>query len=436
MKKSDQLRQQRAAVVRAQKAIIDKAKSENRDLTPEETAELATKQTEVEEFESKIAEAENQETIERNFAGLGGLHVPAPGSTPEQREIDKITERVSLSNVLRSLASKEGYKLEGAAKELHEIGIEQNRAAGVSTPEDTAFAIPLRAVERATQQTVSQDGGEYGGALVQDQALKMVEGLRPKLFLEELGATFFMGLQGGDLPLISSDAFNMAFMGEVDTITPQKQKFGGKKLSPKRVAGAVDISNRLLLQSSTDVEAWIMKELRNALGTVIQAAAINGTGASNQPTGLLQMTNINLAEDTAAAVATWEKMVELQGLIEENNAGDTSLGYLIHPKVKAALKSIRKDAGSGLFLFDKDGIDGINTVSSSLVPLLTNVYPVIFGDWKELFMGQWGSLNIQANPYSADLSNSTRFVFNTYADSNVVNEKAFAVNKWIKGSTT
>lgn len=441
MKKSDLLKQQRAAILRTQKAIVDKAKAENREFSAEEQAELEKTDGEVEDLDKQIVTAEKDEEREERIASLTARSVGqgfagAPLGVGEKREADAIAERVSLSKVLRSLASKEGYKLEGAVKELHEIGLEQNRDAGVKTPEDTAFAIPLRAVTRATQQTVSEDSGEYGGDLVQDQTLKMIEGLRPSLFLEELGATFFMGLQGGDLPLITSDAFTMSFMGEVDTITPQKQKFAGKILSPKRVAGAVDISNRLLMQSSVDVEAWIMNELRNALGIAIQTAAINGTGTGSNPTGLLQMTNINTAADAAAVVATWEKLIELQGLIEEDNAGASSLGYLIHPKVKAALKAIKKDSGSGLFLYDNGTIDGVKTVSSSLVPLLTDVYPIIFGDWKELFMGQWGSLNIQANPYSADLSNATRFVFNTYADSTVVNEKAFAVNKFIKGSTT
>lgn len=441
MKKSVQLKQQRTAVLRAQQEIVDKAKAENRDFTAEEQAKLDAKDQEVEDFDKQIETAEKNEAREARFAAMTARSVGqgfagAPLGVGEQREADAIAERVSLSTVLRSLASREGYKLEGAVKELHEIGLEQNREAGVKTPEDTAFAIPLRAVTRATQQTVSQDSGEYGGALVQDQTLRMVEGLRPSLFLEELGATFFMGLQGGDLPLITSDAFSMSFMGEVDAITPQKQKFAGKVLSPKRVAGAVDISNRLLMQSSVDVESWIMNELRNALAVTIQTAAINGTGTGSNPTGLLQMAGINTTADSAAVVATWEKLIELQGLIEEDNAGAGSLGYLIHPKVKAVLKSIKKDAGSGLFLYDNGTIDGVKTVSSSLVPLLTTVYPIIYGDWKELFMGQWGSLNIQANPYSADLSNATRFVFNTYADSTVVNEKAFAVNKWIKGSTT
>lgn len=441
MKKSVQLKQKRTAIVRSQEALYKKAETENREFTPEEQAELEKTDGEIEDLNKQIETAEKNEEREDRFvaargASVGtGFHGAGP-SNSELREIDKVVERVSLVSVLRGLSAQGGLKMEGAVKELHEIGMEANRTAGVTTPENTAFAIPLAAVTRATQQTVSQDSGQYGGELVQDQGLRMVDNLRPNLFLEALGSTFFMDLKGGDLPLITSDAFAMNYMGEVDTITIQKQKFGGKKLSPKRTAGAVDLSNRLLMQSSPDVEAWIRNQMVNALGVTVQSAAINGSGTGDTPTGLLQMTGINLADDVAATVADWVRLIELQGLVEEDDAGNSTLGYLIHPKVKAALKAIKKDEGSGLFLFENGAIDDIKTISSSLVPLLTTVYPIIYGDWKELFMGQWGALNIQVDPYSANLSGATRFVFNTYTDATVVNEKAFAVNKWIKGSTT
>ncbi|MDM1325908.1 phage major capsid protein [Myroides odoratimimus] len=431
MKKSDILKQQRMAKLQAQKTIVDAAETSNRGLTPEEQTQIEAMDKEVDNLDSEIARELANEARQLRFAEFLGSN--GGSSTSEELEVISIQKRASMVTVLRGLSNKNGYKLEGAEKELHEIGLAENRSAGVNVPEDTAFSFPINTVHRATQQTVSQDGGEYGGELVQDQSLRMVEGLRPSLFLEELGASFFMGLIGGDLPLITSDSFKMQYAGEVEEIDVQKGKFGGKKLSPKRTAGAFDISNRLLMQSSIDVENWILKEMRTGLGVVVQSGAINGTGLDNQPTGLLQMTGVNLAEDTAAVEATWKKIVELQSLIEESNSTDDSLGYLIHPRVKAVLKCLVKDPGAGQFIFNNKMIDDLNTKSSMIVPNLSGCYPIIFGDWSQLFMGQWGAINIQANPYSADRANATRFVINTYTDSNIVNEKAFAVNKFIKG---
>ena len=102
------------------------------------------------------------------------------------------------------------------------------------------------------------------------------------------------------------------------------------------------------------------------------------------------------------------------------------------PKLKAALKQITKDAGSGRFLYEEGMIDGVKAISSSLVPTLdasgTPVYPLIYGDFSQMNIGQWGALNIAIDPYSALLSNSVRLVLNTYADMQIANPKAFAKN--------
>jgi hypothetical protein len=48
-------------------------------------------------------------------------------------------------------------------------------------------------------------------------------------------------------------------------------------------------------------------------------------------------------------------------------------------------------------------------------------------------IGQWGSINVTVNPYSADLADSVRLVLNTHADMQIANPKAFAKNAFITG---
>jgi len=310
------------------------------------------------------------------------------------------------------------------------MGIEESRNAGVSTPADTVFSLPLSML-RATQQTVTQDSGSYGGALVQNQAPRMVEPLRPRLVFEDLGATFLTGLTGGNIPLVVGNDFAMEFLAEGAAITPQKKTFAGPTLAPKRAGGAVDISNQLLLQSSLDVETMIMNGLINGFSQLLHAACINGAGGV-APICLLSVSGVNVSTQASAGASTWARIVELQALIEEDNATEQSLGYLLHPKLKAALKQITKDAGSGRFLYEDGLIDGVKAISSSLVPVLdasgTAVYPLIYGDFSQMTIGQWGAINVSINPYSADLSNSVRLVLNTHADMQIANHKAFAKN--------
>lgn len=436
MKKSVELKQQRAQKIDAQKAILDAAKAENRsvaDLNQTESDAFDAAQREIDELATKITRAEQAEANELLVASRNVAPVTTDVNDGEGNEKSKIYGRASILKAIRAVNPANSQKLEGAEKELHEIGAEENRAAKVETPQNS-IAIPLSYLSRATQQTVTQDGGTYGGALVQNQAPRMVEPLRPRLAFEDLGATFLTGLSGGNIPMVVGNDFAMAFLAEGAAITPAKKEYAGPTLAPKRAGGAVDISNQLIMQSSVDVEGQVIGGLRNGFAQLLHGACINGAGGV-APTGLLSYTGVNAAADVAAAAATWAKIVELQALIEEDNATDQSLGWLMHPKLKAALKQIKKDAGSGRFLLEADVLDGLRFISTSLVPVLdaagTDVYPLIYGDFSQMTIGQWGSLNVTINPYSQDLSDSVRLVLNTHADMQIANPKAFAKNAFL-----
>ncbi len=429
MKKSDALKQERAGLNAKQQALIDLAKSENRNFTEQEEADFDSRAGEIRALDIKIDRAVEIEMTELRTVAATANVVPG-ASTSEERELNKMQERFSVVKALRE-ATPGGKGLSGLEKEVHEMGIKENRNAKVETPENTVFSMPIAMSTRATSQTVTEDSGAYGGALVQNQAPRIVEPLRPRLVFEDLGATFLTGLSGGNIPLVVANDFAMTFLAETAAITPQKKTFAGPTLSPKRAGGAVDISNQLLMQSSVDVEMMVMNGIKNGFAQLLHSTCINGPGGV-APTGLLSIAGVNVSAQASAAAATWASVVELQALIEEDNATENSLGYLLHPKLKAALKQIKKDAGSGRFLFEEGFIDGVKAISSSLVPVLdasgTAVYPLIYGDFSQMSIGQWGALNIAIDPYSALLSNSVRLVLNTYADMQTANPKAFAKN--------
>lgn len=430
MKKSDMLKQERAAKVEAQGNLLGKAKTENRELTAEENTSFDTLDSEIAALDEQIQRALKVEAAEVRAAELAGKKpLKTDGLDGEQRELSGMKKRFSIVKAIRE--AHPGKKLDGVEREIHEMGIAETRAAGVALDSDTGFSMPISML-RATQQTVSQDSGAYGGALVQNNAPTIVDPLRPKLFLEELGATFLTGLTGGDVPLIVGADFAMEFLAEGAAITPQKKQYAGPSLTPKRAGGAVDVSNRLLMQSSVDVEAMIMNGLRNGFTQLLEGAAINGAGGA-APTGLLSYSGVLASTTVASAAATYALVCELQALIEANDATEQSLGYILHPKLKAALKQIKKDAGSGIMLFEGGLIDGYKAVATSLMPILnTNTnYPLIFGDFAQMTIGQWGAVNIKVNPYSADLSDSVRLTLNTHADMQIANPKAFAKNAYL-----
>lgn len=442
MRKSVQIRQDLQTKLDAQGAIVEGAKNEkgeSRALTADEATNFNNLQQEIETLRSELSMAESHEANQAQRAAMAAP-VTTERSEGEEKEKDEVFRKVNILKAIRGANPAMEEKLDGAEKEMHEIGIQETRNADVSLPKGgNILSIPLRylSVNRATQQTVTQDSGEYGGSLVQNQAPRMVDPLRPKLAFEQLGATFLTGLSGGNIPLIVDNDFAMAFLAEGAAITPQKKKYEGPTLAPKRAGGAVDISNQLIMQSSVDVESRVMGGLRNGFAQLLHAACINGAGAP-APTGILGYTGVSASVVVAAAAPTWDMIVELQKLIEQNDSTENSLGYLLNPKLKAKLKTVKKDAGSGRFLAEGMEIDGYKFISTSQVPTLddggTAVEPLIFGDFSQMVIGQWGAINVTVNPYSADLSDSIRLVLNTHADMQIANPKAFAKNAFINAA--
>lgn len=415
MKTVVELKQERASLVQEQTGLVEKARTENRELKEAEETRFDAIQTEIESLDKSIKRAE---AAERNAAaasaGKNAVVVGADGvEAPKQ-------ERFSILRAIKRLSS--GKALEGVEAEVHNEQLESLRSQGVSVPEGAVFCMPLE----SRAQSVSDDAGAKGGALVASTP-KLVQPLQPNLPITDLGVTVMSGLVG-DVPLPTNSGFSLAFVGETGAAGNTDASFAGPTLKPKRISGTVDISNKLLLQTSFDIEAYIIGQINIALGNLITSAAINGAGG-DAPTGLYSLitTNINVT----ATAPTHDIIVDLEGMVDAADGTSVSRGYLSDTKIRAKAKVTKVDAGSGIFLTDGKELNGYKYTASTLVPTLDAgvSHPLIFGDWAQMFVGTWGSVSIKVDPYTQAANGKTRLVIEAFADVAVTNEKAFAINK-------
>lgn len=428
MKKLAELQQERALKVKAQSTMVTEARTANVDLTDEQTKAFDADTAAIEALDTQIARAIAIDKAEKRQADLDGKKIVEPGKGGEDEEARKIKSAASVARAIR-LVSK-GIALDGAEKEMNDVAEAEARAAGITLSDEALLHIPMSML-RADAQTVSEDLGAYGGQLVHNQAPRVQMPFASKTVLEKLGATRLSGLTGGDLPLPVANNYDFVWLGETEEVPLQKQKFEGPVLSPKRLAAAVQISNRLLLQSSVNVEGMIRQLLFAGYDRALSAATVNGPGGL-APTGILNTAGVQQSTTTVAASATRAMLVELPALIEAANSSEDSLGWLMSPGLKSILQNTKTDAGSGLFLMDaNNNVMGYKTVSSTLVPKLGGSEVLIFGDWSKVFIGEWGPMSILSNPYSAARKNSLELVVNGHADVAIAQPDAFAVNKFV-----
>lgn len=354
----------------------------------------------------------------------------------EQRAADEEFDRLqrvegrnfSLVKFFDEIVSGRG--LTGLEKKVADMGAEEYERLGYKPKGHVLPSAFLRA-SAGQNYTTPADGGN----LIQTAAPRYIDALKERMVLSQLGATI-MGDLVGTVPFIDSTTFNGGWGKEGATATTEKIAYSKIELTPHRnwVVGA--FSKDLLRQTSLDVERQLQEKILDAHAVLIERAAIAGTGQNDQPVGILKTVGIaTVAGGTNGAALTWKNVVKMEGAIMVNNANKGRLGYLTNSKVWTSLKTVEKSANTGRFLLDGDFkmLNGYPIEWSNLVPsdltkgTGTNLSAIIYGNFQDLVIAQWGGLDIVVDPFSLSLQGDVRIVLNAWNDVKVIQPKSFAV---------
>ena len=98
---------------------------------------------------------------------------------------------------------------------------------------------------------------------------------------------------------------------------------------------------------------WQPSLIRNnfvgLLADAIDTAAINGSGSSNQPTGILNTSGIgSVAGGTNGASPTLDHLLDLKKEIAVDNADVATCGFLTNAKVESVLGKLKDSQGQYL----------------------------------------------------------------------------------------
>lgn len=353
----------------------------------------------------------------------------------EQRAADNKLERLqrvegrnfSLVKFINEVASGKG--LTGLEKEVADMGADEYKRLGLSQQGVVLPSAFLRA-SSGQNSTSAADGGN----IVETSPIRYVEALKERLVVKQLGATV-LGDLVGTVPYVSSSQFTAQWGAEGDEAATQKIAFEKMLLTPHRNFVAGSVSKDLLRQTSTDVEALLTNKILDAHAALIDRAAIAGTGANSQPTGILKTAGIaTVAGGTNGAAITYKNIVALETAINANNANRGKLAYLTNAKVWGALKTTETLANSGRAILDPMSkmVNGYPADYSNLVPsdltkgTGTALSAVIFGNWEDLVVAQWGGLDLVIDPFTSARKAEVNIVFNAWNDVKVVEPKSFA----------
>jgi HK97 family phage major capsid protein len=257
-------------------------------------------------------------------------------------------------------------------------------------------------------------------------ASNFIELLRNKSVVVQAGATMLTGLSG-DIAIPSQTGGATAYyVAEGGAITESAQTFGQLALTPKTVGSLTDISRKLLVQSSMDIENFVRNDLATVLSVEMDRAALHGSGTSNQPTGVAATNGIgSVAGGTNGLAPAYSHVVQLETEVAQDNADVGALAYITNTKVRGKLKQIFTNATYGEIPLWREGpragepdrLNGYpayatNQVSSTLTKGSSSgvCSAIFFGNWRDLIIAQWSTIDILVDPYTGSSTGAVRVV--------------------------
>ncbi len=399
--------------------------------------DLAAKAEEVRGIQNS---PENAEALKKGIEELKALMreleqaeaVEAAAQQAADRELDRRQKVAGRPfSLVRYIAGIVAGNLEGIEREVDEMGAREYERLGLVRQ---GHVIPSAYLRAASGQNYTTDAD--GGNLTEEGERRYLDILKDKLVVAGLGATVLTDLVG-TFTAISSSAVQAAWEGEADKNELKKVTYSKLTMTPHRSSVSVATTKDLLRQTSFDVEADLLNKITDAHADLLEKAAINGSGSDGEPTGILNTTGIgSVAMGTNGGAIDWKHIVALETEVNSKTANRGRMAYLSNAKVNGALKVTEMATGTARFLLSNEApktlngypFDWTNLVPSGLTKgtAASKCSALIFGNFQDLYIGQWGGIDIVVDPYTGARNGEIYLTLNAWNDVKVVEPKSFA----------
>lgn len=395
------------------------------------------------EVKALQATAENAEALAKGIAKIKELlseldqaeTIERAAQKAADEELDR-KQRIAGRpfSLLRYIAGIVSGNLSGLEREVDQMGAEEYQRLGLTRQGHVIPSAYLRAASGQNHTTAAD-----GGNLTEEGERRYLDILKDKLVVSSLGATVLTNLVG-TFTAISSSAVQAAWEGEGEKNELKKLTYSKLTMTPHRSSVSVATTKDLLRQTSYDVEQDLLTKITDAHAALLEKAAICGAGTAGEPTGILNTEGIgNVAVGTNGGPVTWKLIVALETDVNSKNANRGRMAYLSNAKVNGALKTTEKAANTARFLLSDEApkilngypFDWTNVVPSDLTKGTASekCSALIFGNFQDLYIGQWGGIDIVVDPYTGARSGEIYITINAWNDVKVVEPKSFAAIK-------
>lgn len=410
---------------------------------PAEVVGEETKMDEVKEVETPVAPAASVVEVTQDDVKAERAEIARLG---KQHKLAGLAERALVEgwtlDAFRKEAMNEIGKENGKVQETATIGLTPNEVKQYSFRNMILSQVPNSGVKAEFERECSEAAAKLRGVTPKgmfvpfdvmvgkrDVAVSgtgsnvvatnllsgsFIDALRAKALLAQLGVTYITGLNG-DIAIPKLLTKSSAYWIETEGNAPTESTpaFTQLPATPHTVGTYVDVTRKLLKQSSVDVESILRGDIAQVLATAIDVAAIDGAGASGEPSGLY-----NHASDVSvtAGTPTYAEILNMLAGIEAANAGTDNMKWAMTPAVMVKLAAtVQSTYGSDTVLdMATRTCLGYPVIASSSVKAKYG----FLGNWANLVVAMWGGLDVLVDPYTASNTGTVRI--NAFQDCDII----------------
>lgn len=314
--------------------IVAKVVAEDRDLTKEETAELAEVQERVKTLSTRC------ETLRKHAEMRGSLDEPMESRTrPTKGEVRGDRP----AGVTKSEAEQAEAEYRAAHEQYLRYGF-----SGMSTEARELLQAHYTTLpgDHPETRALSAITGNLGGYTVPQDFMARVETAMKDYSGVIAAPTFKLNTgRGNDLPWPTvNDTNNEGEQVEENQATGEGELSFGQVLFRAHLFSSklILVPIQLLQDTGVDIEALLSRMISERLGRITNRRYTTGNGA-NQPQGIVEGSTLGKTAAATAAI-TYEELVDLQHSVDPAYRGPSS-GFMFHDLTFALLRKLKDSDG-------------------------------------------------------------------------------------------
>lgn len=376
--------------------VVDQLRSEldytaGRERTAEEAQKIARLDARIDEIDAEVREFVARETREREAASLREQTLSVFG---EARTANRDARQI---DALRSwLADPRGefeVDIQRAMKER------QMLRAGASPEEIRALAWDATSGSLVVPTTMARS---------------LFDLLEANIAAFRIGATQMNTSTGENmqLPRLQAHGIGTQVSGQGTTLAGTDPTMGRINLNVFKYGQLVRVSNELVSDAAFDIASWLGGDIGYALGRVVDADLIVGTG-TNEPVGMTILagagTNAPIKTGGSLIAPTVEKFIDLQYSVADSVRQRGS--WLMHDSTAGSIRKLRDGAGGtiGAFLWEPSLTAGLQSgqpdrflgnpvyTDTNCASAGSNAILATFGDFSEYVLRTVGNPVIESD---------------------------------------